>query len=151
MSTPYRDIVDAVVTAIGNSGISNVSAWSFHREEPIYLQAVGQHCAVWFDGFQLEENNGTSGDLEMVCRFLVRYWEPAPEQITMVVDESAASTVESIMDSLIGVIFDNETGIGTSYQTWIAAGAKFVSRPEEGKAVRGCDLVFTCRLRRNFT
>lgn len=148
MAQPYRDIVDEVVTAIGASAISGVSSWKFYREEPIYHQAVGQNCAVFFDGFEMTEN-GTTGDREELARFIIRYWEPAPEKPTMVVDETAAATVEAIFDGLLTVMYANQGGLGNAYQSWVVAGQKFIGR-EGDAALRGCEVAFTSRIRRAF-
>ena len=149
--SPWRPIVDELTHAVQASALPNVDQWKFHAEEPIYHAADAKHCAVWFDSFAIAEENGTTGDLEYVAAFGIRYWEPAPERASgLVVDEEAMAEIEAILEGLCAVIADNEGGLGTSYETWLMGGGKF-RLDEGGAAIRGCEIAVRARMRRALT
>lgn len=149
--TTYRgDFVDAVVTAIQALG-SPYNGWNFHKYEPVVHVVQGSHCAVYFEGDVMQPEFNTTADAEMREQYVLEYWEPAPEQGSgAVVDETQARVVEGYFDAVRGVIFSNQTGLSTTYQSWYDSG-QFVIGGLEAGTIRGFQIRFHANRRNNFS
>lgn len=149
--TTYRgDLVDDAVDLITALG-SPYSGWTFHHYEPVLHPLQGEHCAVYFVGDQMVPEHNTTGDAEMRENYVIEFWRPAPELASgAVVDETAARVVEGYFDAVRGVLFANQAGLSTSYQSWYDSGFFGIGGQETG-AWMGFEIHFHANRRNNFS
>jgi len=147
MTQLERDITNQLITNF-TSEVAGTADWTFFREEPLYHQAVGQNCAVFFQSEQQSIEDATTGWMTWLQTYIVRYWEPAPEGPGLVVDEAAALAVEVIYDDVMLSITNHQGGVGTSGRTWATAGRKFLLQDE--KTIRGFEIALTATVSRAY-
>jgi hypothetical protein len=146
MTQPHRVIIQALMDKL-IAGVPELAGATQYLEEPVRHDSNGTHIAVWFEGDTVLERFNTTGDQAMSDLYGIRYWQPAPERPRKVVNEDKASDIESIMDAVRAVIFANQEGIGTAYDTRYSGGRKFIGRDDtpKGGMVSGFEVAVTCR------
>lgn len=152
MTTPHRDIVNALYTAI-TTAVPSLASATAYKEEPVRHDPNGTHFAIWFEGITRDEKNDTTLSQSFRDLYAVRYWEPAPTKARMVVDETAASSIETLMDAAVVAVMDNQLGIGTSYDTRFEAASKFIGQDTgpKGGQVAGFEMAVSARRYRDLT
>jgi hypothetical protein len=147
----HRDFLNALVEAI-QADVPASADWEFHLAAPVQHTADGPHCAVWWEAETPADEFNTSGSMDIVSTFQLRYWEPTPELASgLVVDEDRALELEQTFEDVKAVVFANQDGLGGwTYQTWYRGGRMLVGGGDE-QAVQGFELAVMCRGQEEFT
>lgn len=143
MSAPHREIVEFVIDHI-QQDVSGATEWEFHRDEPL-VHSAGKNCAVWWIGDEVNTENSTTGWLETVDAFGIRYWEAAPDQQRGQIDSEQSERIEDLMDAVRGVLFDVTGDAPGSYETRYRAALKLTPARDGELLVRGFEVAFQCR------
>lgn len=153
MSTPHRDIIDALMTAI-IIAVPELQSATRYVEEPVTHDPNGTHLAIWFEGDAVDEAKNTTMSITVDDLYGLRYWERAPDRPRKVVDEDAASDIEALLDKVRAVIMANPVNLGTSYYTRYAGSSKFIGRDStapKGGNVAGFEIAVRARRSMVFT
>jgi len=145
MTAPNRAVCEQVREWI-LAEVPAASTWTPYLEEPITPQGTG--LLVWWENFGRHAAGDTiatpGGWQDMTHTYGIRFWEPAPEQVRLLVSDDAADRIETAMGEVVAVLFNHATELpAPNGHIVFRGGARFNGQDQNGIQLRGFEISFT--------